>query len=135
MLVGEQATVECRVSESDEVAKVSLVIFNGLMQMDMTHQGDGLYQLLQAACMCSEFGYWALPNWASSDKQIRIAEETYKALASRDFIWGATWWLGFDYQTFHTQTNTMGAVTLDRFYRRPVFDRLKELYGQEVHEQ
>jgi len=84
--------------------------------------------------ICSEFGYWALPNWGSSDKQVRIAEETYRALTSRDFIWGATWWLGFDYQTFHTQTNTMGAVTLDRFYRRPVYDRLKEVYHQELHE-
>jgi len=97
--------------------------------LDQTHQA-----MPDRPIICSEFGYWALPNWSSSDKQIRIAEETYKALTSRDFIWGATWWLGFDYQTFHTQTNTMGAVTLDRFYLRPVYDRLKELYGQEVHE-
>ena len=40
MLVGEQAQIECRVSEPDEVAKASLVIFNGLMEMDMTHQGE-----------------------------------------------------------------------------------------------
>jgi hypothetical protein len=100
-----------------------------LALLDQTHQA-----MPGKPIICSEFGYWALPNWSSSDKQIRIAEETYKALTSRDFIWGATWWLGFDYQTFHTQTNTMGAVTLDRFYRRPVYDRLKELYDQEVHE-
>ncbi|MBC8229437.1 hypothetical protein H8E77_07820 [bacterium] len=36
MLVGQQAQIECRVSEPDEVVKVSLVIFNGLMEMDMT---------------------------------------------------------------------------------------------------
>jgi len=47
MLVGEQAQIECRVSEPDKVVKVSLVILNGLMKMDMTHQGDGVYQLLQ----------------------------------------------------------------------------------------
>jgi hypothetical protein len=47
MLVGEQARIECRVSEPDEVMKVSLVILNGLMKMDMAHQGDGLYQLVQ----------------------------------------------------------------------------------------
>jgi len=84
--------------------------------------------------ICSEFGYWAMPNWSTSDKQIRIAEETYKALTARDFIWGATWWLGFDYQTFHTQTNTMGTVTLDRFSRRPVYHRLQKLYEHKVHE-
>jgi beta-glucuronidase len=99
-----------------------------LALLDQTHQA-----MPDKPIICSEFGYWALPNWGSSDKQIRIAEETYRALTSRDFIWGATWWIGFDYQTFHTQTNTMGAVTLDRFYRRPVYGRLKELYDQEIH--
>ena len=100
-----------------------------LALLDQTHQA-----MPDKPIICSEFGYWALPDWSSSDKQVRIAEETYRALKSRDFIWGATWWIGFDYQTFHTQTNTMGAVTLDRFSRRPVYHRLQELYDQEVHE-
>jgi len=100
-----------------------------LAVLDQTHQA-----IPDKPIICSEFGYWALPDWSSSDKQVRIAEETYRALTSRDFIWGATWWLGFDYHTFHTQTNTMGTVTLDRFSRRPVYHRLQELYNQEVHE-
>jgi beta-glucuronidase len=100
-----------------------------LALLDQTHQ-----VMPGKPIICSEFGYWAMPNWSSSDKQLRIAEETFRALISRDFIWGATWWIGFDYQTFHTQTNSMGAVTLDRFTRRPVYDRLRELYDQEIHE-
>ena len=69
--------------------------------------------------LCSEFGRWAHPDWGGADTQVRIAEETFRALTSRDFVWGVTWWIGFDYQTFRPETNTMGATTLDRHDRRP----------------
>ena len=81
--------------------------------------------------LCTEFGYWAGNDWGSAEKQVRIAEETYRALRERDFVCGATWWIGFDYFTFHTGINTMGAITSDRHAPRPVYYRLRELWSSQ----
>ena len=91
----------------------------------------------------TEFGYWSSENGSSEAKQVTVFNETFKAfkffstmksdggLNSNGNLMASTWWCVFDWYS-HQHPNgfqSMGLVSMDRQYKKPVYDALISGYS------
>jgi len=92
--------------------------------------------------MDTEFGYWSSENGSSTNQQITVFNETFKAFKYfsainsdgkyniNGHLAGTTWWCVFDWYTYHQTTGyqTMGLISMDRKTKKPVYSKLVEGY-------
>jgi beta-glucuronidase len=91
----------------------------------------------------TEFGYWSSEDNSSLATQVTVFNETFKAfkffsplntdgtINPNGFLIGTTWWCVFDwYSHGHPHGfQSMGLVSMDRQFRKPVYNNLKEIYA------
>lgn len=79
--------------------------------------------------IATEWGYWSFPDWRSIDKQLEIADKTFKAFTSKPYlIGGCIWFSAFDYHSFLVPEETFGLLTIDRKKYKPVYYLLQNLF-------
>ena len=90
----------------------------------------------------TEFGYWSSENGSSTNQQVTVFDETFRAFKyfaainsngqynPFGHLIGTTWWCMFDWYTYHQTTGyqTMGLISMDRKTKKPVYDKLVEGY-------
>ncbi len=82
--------------------------------------------------IATEWGYWSTPEWRTIDKQVEIADKTFRAFISKPYLVSAcAWFLAFDYRTFITGEGTFGLLTIDRKRYKPVYYLLQRYYKGE----
>ncbi|MBC7328061.1 beta galactosidase jelly roll domain-containing protein [bacterium] len=81
--------------------------------------------------IATEWGYWSCPDWHTVDKQLEIADKTFRAFTSKPyFIAGCAWFIAFDYHSFLVPEETFGLLTIDRKSYKPVYYLLQKLYQE-----
>ncbi len=79
--------------------------------------------------IATEWGYWSSPDWHTTDRQLEIAEKTFKAFTSKPYlVAGCIWFSAFDYHSFLVPEETFGLLTIDRKKYKPVYYLLQSLY-------
>lgn len=84
--------------------------------------------------IATEFGYWSGDDLSAMDRQVSVALQTTKAFIESGKVSGMVWWALLDWYTILTGTQTMGLVTMDRKFIKPVFFELQKLYGRKIKE-
>lgn len=80
--------------------------------------------------IATEFGIWANKDLSYTNKQVEVAEQTYKAFKENENVTGVVWWTLFDWWTMNGNPyQSMGLVSMDRKYFKPAFFKLQKLYG------
>ncbi|MBN1897956.1 MAG: hypothetical protein JW827_04195 [Spirochaetes bacterium] len=82
--------------------------------------------------IATEFGIWSGEEWGNIEKQIEIAEKTYRAFMESHVMSGMVWWSLVDWFTIIGGYQTMGLVTMDHKKIKPVFLTLQKLYGKKI---
>lgn len=79
--------------------------------------------------IATEWGYWSCPDWHTTDKQLEIADKTFKAFTHKPYLLGGCiWFSAFDYHSFQVPEETFGLLTIDRKRYKPVYYLLQSLY-------
>lgn len=79
----------------------------------------------------TEFGIWSYDNFLLVNEQVRIATNTYKAFREFPQVGGVDWWAAFDWHTMISSPyQSMGTISLDRKYIKPVYFTLQKIYSQ-----
>lgn len=79
--------------------------------------------------IATEWGYWSSPDWHTTDKQLEIADKTFRAFTSKPYlIAGCIWFSAFDYHSFKVPEETFGLLTIDRKKYKPIYYLLQSLY-------
>lgn len=79
--------------------------------------------------IATEWGYWSFPDWRTIDKQLEIADKTFRAFTSKPYlVGGCIWFSAFDYHSFLVPEETFGLLTIDRKKYKPVYYLLQSLY-------
>ena len=89
----------------------------------------------------TEFGYWSSEDGSSTDRQVEVFEETFKAfkffaqinedgtINENGILFCPTWWCIFDWYQYKTNGyQTMGLLSMDRVTEKPVAAVLKKTY-------
>ena len=79
--------------------------------------------------LITEFGIWSEQDLSNAFNQMEVASDTFSAYKKCDFVCGTAWWTAFNWHTMITEPQTMGLVTWDRKYFKPVFFTLQRIYG------
>jgi len=78
----------------------------------------------------TEYGMWAhYGDFPQEGIQVEVAQETFKAFKDLPFMAGATWWTIADWHTMINEPETMGAMTIDRKFQKPVYFQLQRQYA------
>ncbi|MFH1779508.1 MAG: glycoside hydrolase family 2 TIM barrel-domain containing protein, partial [Candidatus Omnitrophota bacterium] len=80
--------------------------------------------------LSTEYGVWSpYGDIAQEDIQVGLAEETFKVFRELPYACGATWWAGFDWHTMINEPQTMGTITMDRRFQKPIYFQLQRLHA------
>ena len=78
----------------------------------------------------TEYGMWAhYGDFPQEGVQIEVAKETFDAFRKLPFVAGATWWTIADWHTMINEPQTMGTMTIDRKFQKPVYFQLQRQYA------
>lgn len=80
----------------------------------------------------TEYGTWSGLDLSLAQKQVKVAEETLKAIFEKPYVVGWTWWCAFDWFSMITTFQTMGTITMDRENIKPVYYYLQKIYGNKL---
>ncbi|MEM2878176.1 MAG: glycoside hydrolase family 2 TIM barrel-domain containing protein [Candidatus Hadarchaeales archaeon] len=78
--------------------------------------------------VASEMGTWSCEDMSRTSEQLRCFVDTFKALDERPYVSGTVWWCLFDWWQARGSAQTMGAITWDRDYIKPVYYAIKNTY-------
>lgn len=81
--------------------------------------------------IATEFGKWSGSSGSEEGEfdQVRVAKGTFSAFDENPSVAGCAWWCLADWHTMISEPQTMGLISSDRRYFKPVFFTLQELYG------
>ncbi|KPK40245.1 MAG: hypothetical protein AMJ78_07425, partial [Omnitrophica WOR_2 bacterium SM23_29] len=80
--------------------------------------------------LSTEYGIWSpYGDIAQEDIQVELGEETFKAFRELPYVCGATWWGGFDWHTMINEPQTMGTITMDRKFQKPIYFQLQKQHA------
>ncbi len=82
--------------------------------------------------IATEFGYWSGNDNTGLNQQVEVAQKTFKAFIDSKKTSGMVWWSLLDWFTMITGIQTMGLISMDKKFIKPVFFTLQKLYGNKI---
>lgn len=85
--------------------------------------------------IATEYGIWSYDSFLNVDEQVEIATNTFKAFKEFPQVGGVVWWCAFDWHTMLGYPyQSMGTISLDRKFLKPVYFTLQKLYSKSMHD-
>lgn len=82
--------------------------------------------------LVTEYGTWSGLDLSLAGKQVKVASDSLKAFLEKPYVVGWTWWCVFDWYSMITTFQTMGTITIDRNYIKPIYYYLQKIYGNKI---
>lgn len=81
--------------------------------------------------IATEYGIWSYDSFLNVEEQVEVGTNTYKALKENPQVGGVGWWCAFDWYTMLGYPyQSMGTISMDRKYFKPIYFTLQKLYAR-----